>query len=75
MQGITVSLITVHQICPDKSSFFYFTRLPEFIYNALAKRWQLEEALLHYGEALRFNPGYDEDRLNFLSIQLMLNAK
>jgi hypothetical protein len=41
----------------------------------LAKSWQLEKALLHYGEALRLTPDNEEAKLNFLSAQRMLNAK
>jgi tetratricopeptide (TPR) repeat protein len=43
--------------------------------NALAKSWQLEKALLHYGEALRLTPDNEEAKLNFLSAQRMLNAR
>jgi tetratricopeptide (TPR) repeat protein len=43
--------------------------------NALAKRWELEEALLHYGEALRLKPDYDEAQLNFLSTQRMIESR
>ena len=43
--------------------------------NELAKRWQLEEALLHYGEALRLKPNYDETRLNYISTQRMIESR
>ena len=42
--------------------------------NELARRWQLEKTLMHYGEALRLKPNYDETRLNYINTQLMIES-
>jgi tetratricopeptide (TPR) repeat protein len=43
--------------------------------NALVNRWQLEEALFHYKEALRLNPKDHEAQMNLSSVQRMIAAE
>ena len=43
--------------------------------TALVNRWQLEEALVHYQEAVRLNPKDIETRMNLASVQQMIRAR
>jgi tetratricopeptide (TPR) repeat protein len=43
--------------------------------NAFVQHWQLEKALLHYGEAISLKPDFDEARLQFLITRQMIERK